>query len=57
VEGISIVEDKAVMNDLCFGCGCCANACPYNAINLTVSPDSEVLEELRSRVESRTRID
>jgi Fe-S-cluster-containing hydrogenase component 2 len=57
VEGISIVEDKAVMNDLCFGCGCCANACPYNAINLTVSPDSKVLEELRSRVESRTRID
>lgn len=57
VEGISIVEDKAVMNDQCFGCGCCANACPNNAINLTISPDSKVLEELRSRVESRTRID
>lgn len=57
VEGISVIEERAVMDDLCFACGCCANACPASAIEVTVSPDSKVLEELRSRVESRTRID
>lgn len=57
VEGISLVADKAILGDLCFACGCCANACPNDAIRVTVSPDSKVLEELRSRVESRTTID
>lgn len=57
VECISLVRGKAFIGDLCFGCGCCANACPRNAIRVTVSPDSKILEELRSRVESRTRIE
>jgi len=57
VECISLASGKAVMGDLCFACGCCASACPSKAIKVTVSPDSKLLEELRHRVESGTRID
>lgn len=57
VEDISLSGGKAVPGDVCIGCGCCANACPGKAIKVTVAPDSRVLEELRSRVEMRTRID
>ena len=57
VEDISLVDEKAVLGDLCFGCGCCANACTRNAVEVTIAPGSRVLEELRSRVEARTRIE
>jgi UDP-glucose 4-epimerase len=57
VENLSLVEGMAVLGDVCIGCGCCANACASNALKVTVAPDSRVLEELRSRVEERTRID
>ncbi len=57
VECLSLVGGTAVLGDVCIGCGCCANACAGNAIKVTVAPDSRVLEELRNRVEMRTRID
>jgi ferredoxin len=56
VEDISISNGTAAIGDLCIRCGCCANVCPENAIKLTVSPESKILEELRQRVESHTTI-
>jgi heterodisulfide reductase subunit A-like polyferredoxin len=49
LEGIHIVNDKAVLSENCRGCGRCVDKCPNNAIKLTIS-DTKSMEKTIQRV-------
>ena len=51
LEGIQIINNKAVLSDTCRGCGRCASACPNNAITLKIT-DPQYIEKTIKRVQN-----
>jgi len=39
VDAIQMVNEHAVINEECRGCGRCVEVCPQNAIELTIDDD------------------
>jgi len=36
VDAIHVVDNRAVINDTCRGCGRCASVCPQEAIEISI---------------------
>jgi formate hydrogenlyase subunit 6/NADH:ubiquinone oxidoreductase subunit I len=49
LEGIQIIDNKAILSDNCRGCGRCVDRCPHNAIKLTIS-DKRFIDKTIKRV-------
>jgi len=50
LEGINIIDNKAVLSENCRGCGRCVSICPYKAISLTLN-DPEYMAKTIKRVQ------
>jgi ferredoxin len=48
VDAIEYIDNKAVINSICRGCGRCVDVCPNNAIELTLSDEDAILKVIDS---------
>jgi ferredoxin len=55
VDAISLVDNRAVRNDACRGCGRCVDVCPQGAIEISVD-GGEVVENTISRLSSLVNV-
>jgi len=47
VNAITLVDNHAVISELCKGCGRCVSICPQNAIELTIDDEQYVIKAIR----------
>ena len=54
LEGIRIIDKKAVLSDNCRGCGRCVEKCPINAIKITIDDEYYIEKTIRNIQKSVT---